>query len=201
MPGLTIPTRTSSRGKVHEKEEWGEDGGGAKEQGGRRGEGRKQRRNAAGRKQAHLTPQPTTTTTTSTTAQPQYPSLAAPKFSPDGGKICSIHTDNTHPLNFGHTAPADMPVQHILIFFIGGTQDGQMETGNFIYTCKVLHRVLYPRRTVNGNQKKKKKVACPMNPFFVVLMSRDLSFEYKNNTSTGTILNTIRCVDKAINTV
>jgi hypothetical protein len=39
MPGLTIPTRTSSRGKARETEEWGEDGGGVEEQGGRRGEG------------------------------------------------------------------------------------------------------------------------------------------------------------------
>jgi hypothetical protein len=133
MPGLTIPTRTSSRGKAREKEEWGEDGGGAEDQGGRRGEGRKQRRNAAGRKQAHLTPQPTTTTTITTTAQTQYPSLAAPKILARRREICSIHTDSTHPLNFGHTAPADTPVQHIYIFFIGGTQDGQTETGNYLY--------------------------------------------------------------------
>jgi hypothetical protein len=156
MPGLTLPTRTSSRGKAREKEEWGEDGGGAEEQGGRRGEGRKQRRNAAGHKQARLTPQPTTTTTTTTTAQTQYPSLAAPKLSPNGGKFALFTpTTPTHSISGIPRRPTRRCSTYLYSLLEEHRTDKRRQA--IIYTCKVLHRVLYPRCTVMEIKKKKKK--------------------------------------------
>jgi hypothetical protein len=40
---------------------------------------------------------------------------SSPKTLLSQRELCSTHTDNTHPLNFGHTALALMPVQHKLI--------------------------------------------------------------------------------------
>jgi hypothetical protein len=67
---------------------------------------------------------------------------------PKATVFCSTHTDNTHPLNFRHSTLATTPMlqsNHTTNFYWWIMGRDQATDIN-IY-CKVLHRVLYPKRT------------------------------------------------------
>jgi hypothetical protein len=79
--------------------------GGTKEPGGRRSGGRKEDEDTTWM-QAYHNPE------TTHTIHPRHPPLAATIISLQSESFCSIHTDNTHPLDFRHSIAAFAPRQH-----------------------------------------------------------------------------------------